>query len=359
MPTIQLESIHMHVCRGLDLTIHNKEFLVLLGPNGAGKTTILSVIAGLAAYKGSVFFDGRCMDRVPPDRRGVSYLPQNLVLFPHMTVSGNIAYGLRARGWKSEQVQTRVEELLHLMHLEQLRDRHPKQLSGGERQRAALARAMAPSPDILLLDEPLASVDLQTAKRVRGMIREVHDATGLTTVYVTHSLEEAEELGDRVAFLRDGGLQQVGPPREVFFYPQNEQVAEFIGTPNILECDECREVGHGVAEVSCGGMKILVPHEGSEVKRIAFLPSDTFLSTSRPPGPDLNRFEGEVVSVVPGRSTVHIGVAVGKTVLFSEISPSLRAELDLCEGARVHLILKLRRIRTYEQQYDERQYSEQ
>jgi len=358
VPTIELQSIDMHVCHGLDLVIEDKEFLVLLGPNGAGKTTVLSVIAGLAAYKGSVFFDGRCMDRVPPNRRGVSYLPQNLVLFPHMTVAGNIAYGLRARGWEAERVQRRVEELLHLMHLEQLRERHPKQLSGGERQRAALARALAPSPDILLLDEPLASVDLQTAKRVRGMIREVHGATGLTTVYVTHSLEEAEELGDRVAFLRDGSLQQVGPPREVFFYPRNEQVAEFIGTPNILECDECREVGHGVAEVSCGSMKILVPHEGSEVKRIAFLPSDTFLSTSRPPGPELNRFVGKVVSIVPGRTTVHSGVAVGETVVFSEISPSLCAELDLSEGVQVHLILKLRRIRTYERQSCHRRSAE-
>lgn len=322
----------------------------MLGPNGAGKTTVLSVIAGLTEYKGSVFFNGTCMDSVPADKRGVSYLPQNLVLFPHMDVAHNISYGLRARGWRPNEIEKRVAELLHLMHLEQLRDRYPKQLSGGERQRAALARALAPSPDILLLDEPLASVDVQTAKRLRGMIRELHDATGLTTVYVTHSLEEAEELGDRLAFLHDGSLCQVGPPNEVLFFPQNENLVQFIGTPNILECSECRAVGHGVAEVTCADLTVLVPHEGNSVKRISFLPSDVFLYTSKPPGPDFNRFLGEIVTVTHGRSIVHVGVAVGQTMLFSEMPPSLFEELDLSEGAQVHVILKLRRIRTYEQQ---------
>lgn len=349
MPVIHLESICMHICRGLDLTIEDREFFVLLGPNGAGKTTVLSVIAGLTAYQGSVFFNGSCMDTVPAEKRRVSYLPQNLVLFPHMTVVQNISYGLKARKWEPDRLDERVRELLGLMHLELLGDRYPRQLSGGEKQRTALARALAPSPEILLLDEPLASVDLQTAKRIRGLIREVHNATGITTVYVTHNLEEAQELGDRVAFLHKGSVQQVGSPSAVYFFPENENVAEFIGTPNILECCECRPVGHGVAEVSCAGLTVLVPHEGNSIRRIAFLPGDVYLSTSKPPGPEFNRFVGEVVSITPSRSTVHVGVAAGDTVIIAEISPSLHTELGLAVGDQVHVILKLRRVRTYEE----------
>ncbi len=287
----------------------------------------------------------------------MSYLPQNLVLFPHMTVAENVAFGLQARGWKREQIEARVAELLHFMHLEQLRYRHPKQLSGGERQRTALARALAPSPDILLLDEPLANIDMQTAKRIRTLVKEVHDLTGLTTVYVTHNLEEAEELGDRVGaeelgdrvgFLCDGSLRQVGKPSEVFFFPQHQSLAEFVGMPNILDCSDCRAVAHGVAEVTCAGLTILVPHEGNSIKRIAFFPSDVFLSTTRPPRPDFNRFVGVVVSVAVGRSSTRIGVAVRTTVLYAEMSLPLFNELDLSEGCQVHLILTLRRIRTYE-----------
>jgi len=348
MPTVELRAVSRHVCKEVDLEVADGEFLVLLGPNGSGKTTLLNVIAGLVSYRGSVFFDGVCMDKVPASRRRVSYLPQDLVLFPHMTVKENIGYGLRMRGDPPADTQCRVQELVQLMHLDGLVNRYPSQLSGGEKQRVALARAIAPSPRVLLLDEPLSSLDLQTAKRLRAEIRRLHDLTGITTVYVTHNLEEAEELGDRVAVLHSGTVQQVGPPTTVFCSPQNEYVADFIGSPNILECDYCHPLGHGVVEVGCKELAIVVPHDGNSVKRIAFLPSDVYLTATPPPGPHVNGFEGEIIRLQETRDLVRASLSCGGNVLLAEVPRAVCAELDLEEGKRVFVILKLRRIRTYE-----------
>ena len=348
MPSVELKGVSRHVCKEVDLRVNDGEFLVLLGPNGSGKTTLLTVIAGLAGHQGSVFFDGVCMDKVPASKRRVSYLPQDLVLFPHMTVRKNIGYGLKMRGDEDAAIQDRVQELVQLMHLDDLMARYPSQLSGGEKQRVAIARAIAPSPRVLLLDEPLSSLDLQTAKRLRTEIRRLHDLTGITSVYVTHNLEEAEELGDRVAVLHSGSVQQVGPPATVFCSPLNEYVADFIGSPNILDCDYCRPLGHGVVEVGCKELAIVVPHEGDSVKRIAFLPSDVYLSAGPLPGPRVNGFEGEVIDLQERRDLVRVSLLCGGNVLLAEVPKALSGEIELEKGGRVSVMLKLRRIRTYE-----------
>jgi len=348
MPVVELKNINIRICQNASLRIENGEFLVLVGQNGSGKTTLLNVIAGLVDYQGSVFFDGVCMDKVPASKRRVSYLPQDLVLFPHLTVTQNIAYGLKTRGDKPHLVETRVKELLGMMHLEHLAGRYPKQLSGGEKQRVALARAIAPSPRVLLLDEPLSSLDLQTAKRMRGEIRRLHDMTGITTVYVTHNLEEAEELADRVAVLHNGRIQQTGPPEAVFCSPENDHVADFLGSPNVLTCDSCHPLGHGVAEVHCGDLSIIVPHEGNSIKRIAFLPSDIYLSVTRPPGAHVNGFEAEVMSLEDTRDPVRVTLLCHKKTLVAEVPKALCSEMELQPGKQAFVILKLRRIRTYE-----------
>lgn len=348
MPQITLDAICIHVCRDITLRIEDKEFLVLLGPNGAGKTTLLTVIAGLVPYTGSVSFDGHPIDHLPPERRGVSYLPQNLVLFPHLTVAQNIAYGLRARKEEPQRIEAKVQEMLQLMRLGPLAGRHPRALSGGEKQRTALARALAVDPKVLLLDEPLASLDLQSAKRLRREVRELHELTGITTVYVTHNLEEAEELGDRVAFLHAGSLQQSGPPGHVYFHPSSNEVSDFIGAPNILACEDCRPLAHGVAEVTCGDLSIVVPYEGETIRKIAFLPGDVYLTKEKPPGPDINRFLGRVKQVTAVRSLVLVTVATGGIDLLAEMPAASFDEMGVRTGDHVHLVIKLRRIRTYE-----------
>ncbi|MEA3375618.1 MAG: ABC transporter ATP-binding protein [Chloroflexota bacterium] len=348
MPAIELRGIHNYACRGVNLQVLPGELLVLLGPNGAGKTTLLNIIAGLIEYEGAVLFDGVSVDGLPPQRRGVGYLFQDLVLFPHLDVASNIAYGLRARGWSQEKAEARVEELLRLMRIEHLASRYPRHLSGGEMQRVALARALAPSPRILLLDEPLNSLDLQTSKYLRVELKQLQRRLGITTLYVTHELAEAEEVADRLAIIQEGRIEQVGKPEEVFFWPANEKVAAFIGAPNILQCNSTRSLGHGLVEVSCGGLPIVVPHEGNAVRRIALFPWDIYVSPMRPPGPDVNRFEGTISSMQVSLESGRLTVKVGTHQLVAELPHHIFESLGLRVGQKVFLIFKLKKIKVCE-----------
>jgi len=348
MPSIELKNICQYICRDVNLKIRDKELLVLLGPNGAGKTTIANIIAGLTDYEGSVLFNGAPVDKLPAHKREVGYLFQDLVLFPHLDVAANIAYGLRAKKQPPDQTEAKIKKLLQMMKIEHLSSRYPKHLSGGEKQRVALARALAPSPRVLLLDEPLSSLDVPTTKYLRTELRQLQQRLGITTIYVTHDLQEAEEMADRIAVLQDGQLEQVGKPEEVFFYPQNERVSDFIGAPNILDCDYCRSLGRGVMEVGCGGLTIIVPHIGNLAKRIAIFPHDIHISETKPVGPAVNRFKGTITSVSPTQEAVRIGLKAGTKELIARMPHHIFEDMNLVAGKKVFVILKLRRIRVYE-----------
>jgi len=209
MPVIELKKVSNQVCQDVNLKIFDKELLVLMGPNGAGKTTLLNVIAGLINYNGSVLFDGICMDGVRAAKRNIGYLFQNLVLFPHLDVASNIAYGLRTRKMPPSQVKARVNEIIRMMKIEGLSSRYPRYLSYGEKQRVALARALALSPKVLLLDEPMSNIDFKTAINLRVELKLLQRMLGITTIYVTHNLEEAKELADRVCVIEDGSIKMV------------------------------------------------------------------------------------------------------------------------------------------------------
>ena len=348
MPSIKLQNVSKHICHGVNLEIFDKELMVLLGPNGAGKTTLINIIAGLTDYKGSVLFDGVPVDKVAPNKRGIGYLFQDLVLFPHLDVTSNIAYGLTAQKQPQTKVEARVKELVQMMKLEHLLSRYPKHLSGGEKQRVALARALALSPKVLLLDEPLSSLDLQTCKHLRIELKQLQRKLGITTIYVTHDLNEAEELADRIAILNMGRLEQIGRPKEVFFNPKNEIVSDFIGAPNILDCDHCRTLGQGLMEVDCSGLRIVLPHDGDPVQRIAFFPRDVYISETVPPGPQVNRFKGTITNIEPSGATVRLEVKVEENTLQAEMPHDIFEDMDLTVGKEVFLILKLRRIRVFE-----------
>lgn len=219
------------------LDIARGETLVLLGPSGCGKTTMLRIIAGLELPDagGKVLFDGKDMTSVPIERRNVGMVFQSYALFPNMSVSDNIGYGLKIRGVKDEERAARVAELVALTNISGLENRRIDQLSGGQRQRVALARAVAIRPGILLLDEPLTALDAALRDRLRGELNRLLRALGITTIYVTHDQAEAMELGDRVVVMEKGAIAQIGTPRDVYFMPQNRFVAEFIGAANIVE----------------------------------------------------------------------------------------------------------------------------
>jgi ABC-type Fe3+/spermidine/putrescine transport system ATPase subunit len=219
-----------------DLAIDQGEMLVLLGPSGCGKTTLLNMVAGLLEPDtGSIRIAGHDVTRVPTHRRDISMVFQTWALFPHMTVEQNIAFGLRMRGVAKPERDRRVGEVLELVQLEHLRKRKPGQLSGGQQQRIALARAVVTRPKVLLLDEPLSSLDYKIRLGLRRELRQLQRELGLTGVYVTHDHSEALALGDRIAVMQTGTVVESGEPREVFARPSRRYTAEFLSIGKVLE----------------------------------------------------------------------------------------------------------------------------
>jgi sulfate transport system ATP-binding protein len=225
----------------VSLLAEDGEFLALLGPSGSGKTTLLRVIAGLeVAEAGSVSFQGENLLARPVRQRGIGLVFQHYALFRHMTAAQNIAFGMRCKPKKDRpteaEIKARVEELLGLVQLEGLGGRYPSQLSGGQKQRIALARALAIDPKILLLDEPFGALDAKVRRGLRRWLRELHERTGITTIFVTHDQEEALELADRVALLKDGKVEQIGTPEELYHEPASAFVFDFLGDSVELPC---------------------------------------------------------------------------------------------------------------------------
>ncbi|GAB2960613.1 ABC transporter ATP-binding protein [Saccharothrix stipae] len=221
--------------RGMDLTIKGGEFVALLGPSGCGKSTALNCLAGLLPLSGGrILVDGERIDQLPPEQRGFGMVFQNYALFPHMTVRRNIAFGLAMRKVAKAEQARRVEEALRLVQLGAHADKYPGRLSGGQQQRVAIARAVVLEPPLVLMDEPLSNLDASLRLEMRSEIRRLHQSLGLTTVYVTHDQEEALALADRLVVMRDGEVQQVGTPQEVYAQPVNRHVAGFMGYRNLL-----------------------------------------------------------------------------------------------------------------------------
>ncbi|HEU4423941.1 MAG TPA: ABC transporter ATP-binding protein [Pilimelia sp.] len=225
---------------GIDLSVGRTELLVVLGPSGAGKSTLLRVIAGLEpATRGRVVIAGRDVTRLRPGRRNVSMVFQSYALFPHLTVVQNIAFGLEVRDTPRAAARERARRAAEAVGCAHLLDRRPGQLSGGERQRVALARALVREPDVFLLDEPLSNLDLELRVETRAELKALHARVGRSMVHVTHDQTEALVLGDRIAVLRDGRIEQVGTPEEIWRAPATTFVARFVGSPsmNLLSAD--------------------------------------------------------------------------------------------------------------------------
>ena len=344
MSSIKLKNISKYVCKNINLEIFDKELLVLLGPNGAGKSTLLNVIAGLIDYEGSVFFDNKPIDKLPANQRRIGYLFQELNLFPHLDVSANIAYGLRVQKKLPNEIKASVDELLQIMKIKHLSSRYPKELSGGEKQRVALSRALANSPRILLLDEPMNSLDYRTSKYLRTEFKILQKKLGITTIYVTHNFYEAEEMAERIAVLDKGRVEQIGLPREIFFHP-TEAVNDFIGAPNILTCNYCNRLGFGLIEVKCGDVALVVYSEREKIKKVAILPEDIYLSNTRPPGPDVNRVRGKLTEIEESSSTVCCTVMTGRNSLKAKLPQEIFTSMNLDIGDEVWLILAPRKLK--------------
>ncbi len=224
------------VLSDLNLSIEDKEFITLLGPSGCGKTTTLRIIAGFVEPdSGEVLFDDKKINGVPAYKRQVNTIFQRYALFPHLNVYENIAFGLRLKKMKEEDVDKKVKEMLALVNLTGLEKRKVDTMSGGQQQRVAIARAIANNPKVLLLDEPLAALDLKLRKDMQTELKKIQEQLGITFIFVTHDQEEALSMSDRVVVMDNGKIQQVGTPQDIYNEPKNAFVADFIGESNILD----------------------------------------------------------------------------------------------------------------------------
>jgi ABC-type Fe3+/spermidine/putrescine transport system ATPase subunit len=295
---------------GITLEAGDGEYLVLLGPSGAGKTMLLEVIAGLRAPDtGTVTLNHRDMAGVPPEHRGTSLVYQDYSLFPHMTVAGNIAYGLIRQKKPANEIRERVDALLAGFGITALKDRYPGSLSGGEQQRVALARALATNPSVLLLDEPFASLDPRNRDECVRVMLELKEARTVTILQVSHSGDEAYALADKVVVLIGGRVAQTGTPDEIFHRPISPEVAQFVGMENVLSGTVVRD-GAGRSLVCIGSTLILLPSSCQEGARISVgIPAWCIRVSSVQPAagaPGVNCVPCRVKRVLPGKETVTV-----------------------------------------------------
>ncbi len=316
------------------LEIPRGSFFSLLGPSGCGKTTTLRLIAGFEQpSQGDVYIRGQVVTDVPPYRRDYSMVFQNFALFPHLTVAGNVAFGLRMRGVSRADRDRQVRDALALVKLAGYEDRYPRQLSGGQQQRVALARAIVVRPAVLLLDEPLGSLDKKLREEMQVELRELQQQVGMTTVFVTHDQEEALTMSDRIAVMDRGEVQQIGAPREVYERPANTFVADFLGVSNLLEGTvESRSPEGAVVDVGVG--RILVnagAHAAGDRVRIAVRPEKIRLGHG---AQDLG-LRARIRSVVYRGVTTHVFLDAGGRPLVAYLQNQSSEPIRLDAGEEV------------------------
>lgn len=244
---------------GLSAHIREGEFFTLLGSSGCGKTTLLRMIAGFNSIEGgTIHFNDRLINPIPPHKRNIGMVFQNYAIFPHMTTFENVAFGLKNQKISKAEIESRVNEILQIVKIHEMKDRLPSKMSGGQQQRIALARAIVIQPDVLLMDEPLSNLDAKLRVEMRSAIKEIQHRFKITTVYVTHDQEEALSVSDRIAVMKDGEIQQIGTPVTIYQRPQNRYVATFIGQSNLLDAHVVRS-GQQAALRFANGYVLPVP----------------------------------------------------------------------------------------------------
>lgn len=246
-----------HASRDVSFGIDKGKLVALLGPSGSGKTTILRMLAGLEnPNSGDIFIDGRRVNDIPAAKRGIGFVFQNYALFRYMTVFDNVAFGLEIQKRPKEEIRKRVLEMIDLVGLSGMEKRYPNQLSGGQRQRVAFARALAPNPQVLLLDEPFAAIDAKVRQELRNWLKDTIHRVGITSIFVTHDQDEAVEVADEIIITNHGRIEQVGTPLDIYRQPQTPFVAQFIGTPVVI--DNCN-ILTGFLSIGQGKQAIVRP----------------------------------------------------------------------------------------------------
>lgn len=357
MATVRLEAVHKtypngHVAaRDLDLVIDDGEFLVFVGPSGCGKSTALRIIAGLEApSSGRVWIGGRDCTDLPPQDRDIAMVFQAYALYPHKTIRENLGFGLKMRGHDATNIERRVARAAEVLGLEELLDRKPAQLSGGQRQRVALGRAIVREPQAFLLDEPLSNLDAKLRVQTRAELGRLHRRLGATMIYVTHDQEEAMTLGDRVAILDAGVVQQIAPPLELYRHPANRFVAGFIGSPAMNFVDgEIRTAADGTRRFEAARLRVPLPAEtalgaGADAARVTLgiRPHDIAIGSSEDGDA---RARIDVIEPMGAQTLVHVGL--GGDSGSAELRVVVPPETPVSEGDLVGLRLNRQRLHLF------------
>jgi molybdopterin-binding protein len=332
--------------RSVNLEVAENEFFVVLGPSGAGKTLLLELIAGLRdPTEGEVYLDGESVASLPPERRKVGLVYQDYALFPNMNVWDNISFGLKIRKDPKERVAKKVLEIGELLQIEDIMERSPVHLSGGEKQRVALARALVLEPSIVLLDEPLSSLDPPLRERLQKELKRIHSLTRTTFVQVTHDFEEAVFLADRIAIMREGEIVQVGSAEEVMCRPADDFVADFVGVKNIFQ-GALVEDGDGLKWFECGDLRIQVQTLMRDSCQVSIPAEDILLSNEKLASSARNSIRGSVVDILPRGRLKEVVVDVGQRMVALVTQQSL-AEMGLAKGVEVWVTFKTSAVHAF------------
>jgi multiple sugar transport system ATP-binding protein len=330
----------VHAVKDVNLEIRDKEFVVLVGPSGCGKTTTLRMVAGLESItSGRILIDDTVVNDLAPMDRDIAMVFQNYALYPHMSVYDNMAFGLKMRKFDKPEIAKRVQEAAEILGIEDYLKRKPRQLSGGQRQRVALGRAIVRHPRVFLFDEPLSNLDAKLRVQMRVELKKLHERLGTTAIYVTHDQVEAMTLGDRVVVMRDGWVQQVGDPLELYNQPANRFVAGFIGSPAMNFANVRIAAENGALWATSAGIRLKMPDElsarlGPQTGReltLGVRPEDLRIAN----GADAADMSIEAVVEVIERlgSEILLDVAVGQGSMVASVEPTV--------GAKVHERVRL------------------
>jgi len=322
--------------KGVSFEVQDGEYFVLLGPTGAGKTVLLESIAGIQGTRGGeVWIDDKDVTSLNLEERRIGFAYQKYALFRHLPVRDNISFGLMWRFRSKDEVDKAVDNVIELLNLQKLLDKRPWALSGGESQKICLARAIAIRPDLLILDEPMSSVDLESKEVTEKELKDLHLRLKLTTIHVTHDLEEAIALGDRIAVMIDGNIVQIGTPDEVFRHPNSEAVARFLMTRNIFH-GEAQDGSDGQSVFQLDGQKLAVNTELRGNKQASIRPEDIFLSREPVTTNDVNCLPGTITRISDRGAIVYIWVDVPPEFTCVILHPALK-DLGLAEGQKIYI----------------------
>ena len=332
--------------KDINLKVEKGEYFIILGPTGAGKTILLESIAGLYPIKsGEIWLDGKEVTALEPEKRGIGFVYQDYVLFPHLSVKDNLIFGLRQRGRPKEEMQRVAEWLADLLGVSHLLQRRPDTLSGGERQKVALARALSVSPGVLLVDEPLSALDPQTREGMQQELRHIHQQLEATIIHVTHDFEEAIALGDRIAVLNEGRIVQVGTPEQIFRHPDSEFVARFSMTHNIF-AGEVHQSSDGHTLFAIDDTEFEVVTELSGKLHASVRPEDILVSKEPLISSARNSLKGTITSISDRGSTIHLTVSTPLDFVCIVTRRSFD-ELNIEKGGEVYITFKASSVHVF------------